>query len=62
MTAKWDYKVIPLHKTDYGEFQKDLLQAGEDGWELVTIIESPSLRRSLGTGSDYFAIFKKPRV
>jgi hypothetical protein len=50
--AKWDYAVIPL-KGDEGSQKKTLEMYGEQGWELVNIVE---------TGVQLLAYFKRQKA
>ncbi len=59
MVTKWEYKVMALPLNDFNSFQKELSKIGEEGWELVNIIESPSLGKLFKTNSNCFAILKK---
>ena len=61
MVTKWEYKVDVLPLNDSNSFQEKLKKIGEEGWELINIIESPSLKKLFKFNSDCFAILKKLR-
>ena len=60
MVAKWEYKVIPLPLNLVNSLEDKLTEISKEGWELVNIIESPSLRKYFKTETISFAILKKP--
>jgi len=62
MTTRWEYLIIPLPMRDYNSLEEKLLENGRLGWELITIIQSSSLKNSLRIESDHFAIFKRPQI
>lgn len=59
MVTKWEYKVTALPLNNFDSFQKELTKISEEGWELINIIESPSLNKLFKINSNCFAILKK---
>ena len=62
MVTKWEYKIDVLPLNDFNSFQEKLDKIGKEGWELVSIVQSPLLKSSLRIKSDHFGIFKKPQI
>ena len=57
-----EYKVTPLPLNIFNSLEDKLTKISQEGWELVNIIESPSLRKLFSTETTCFAILKKPKT
>jgi hypothetical protein len=54
MEERWQYQVIRLEKgRDASQVESTLNAAGDDGWELVAIYQSPA--------ADNIFVLKKPK-
>ena len=55
--AKWEYTLETLHGNDFPKDKERLNELGNEGWELVAVIESGVY----GRGSMPVAYFKRPK-
>ena len=55
-----EYKITPLPLNEVNSLDDRLTKISQEGWELVNIIESPSLKKYFKTATICFAILKKP--
>ncbi len=53
-----EYDVIPLRK-DLVDITAQLKEKGEQGWDLITIVNQPSAFKANDKLSSYLAYFKK---
>ena len=62
---RWEYKTIKYKtggflggKVDEAEFENELNQHGEEGWELVSCFDTSM---GQGTSRDVIVVFKRPK-